>query len=164
MAALNLWYIQHKYQHTTAKSLNTKTKIYLVCLRDLTGHNRTDKDDMLVFVFQNLMDLLKPHGSFSSTSDINSLHKIQITKHSRTRVQSIVPQPRQWFVKGLSWVHANGKVWNVSIRIRGLDIPESNHTRKHDWTREKRVEKWKEIQESCVCNINVPLKRYGNNN
>lgn len=51
MAALNLWYIQHKYQHTTAKSLNTKTKIYLVCLSDLTGRNQTDKDDMLVFVF-----------------------------------------------------------------------------------------------------------------
>lgn len=33
------------------KSLNTKTRIYLVCLSDLTPHNQTDKDDMLVFVF-----------------------------------------------------------------------------------------------------------------
>lgn len=39
-------------------------------------------------------------------------------------------------------------------------MPVSNHTRKHSRTQEKRVKNEKEIQKSCVCNINVTLKLY----
>jgi len=82
-AALNLWYIQHKYQHGTAKALIQRTKVYLVCINDLASQNRVDKEDMLVFFFglpfQNVMDLM---ALVFPGSDINSSHKIQITKHS----------------------------------------------------------------------------------
>lgn len=92
-------------------------------------------------------------------SDINSLHKIQFTKHSELEYN---PASRSHgsVSEKLGWVNANGNVWNVLIWFCRLDIPVSNHTRKHCRTQEKRVKNEKEIQESCVCNINVTQKLY----
>lgn len=113
-AALNLWYIQHKYQHATAKALIQKNKDYLACINDLAGHNRTDKDDMHVFVFIAIPKFDGPHKApwqfqLRQFSLEAILTPYTVYKTFRSRVQSSVPQPRQCFVKGWLELNTNGK-------------------------------------------------------
>lgn len=50
-AALNLWYIQHNYEHDTAKALIQKNEDISGLFNDLFRQNSIDEDDMLMFLF-----------------------------------------------------------------------------------------------------------------